>query len=84
MSGDEIRRELEAARADARWLAAEQQAWRERVGGLVERAHDAGLSVEEIAGSLGLSEKWTEHLERRARHRRHFRPGTSFYFFGEP
>lgn len=83
MSGDEIRRELEAARVDARRLAAEQQAWRERVGDLAERAHDAGLSVEEIAGSLGLSEKWTEHLERRASHRRRLQAGPGF-FFGRP
>jgi hypothetical protein len=83
MSADEIRRELELARADAKRLAAEQQAWRGRVADLVERAHDAGLSVDEIVDSLGLSAKWTAHLERRARRRRPFQAGPGFYF-GEP
>jgi hypothetical protein len=81
MSADEIRRELEAARADARRLAEQQQAWRAQVAELFDRAVDAGLSVEEIVASLGLSAKWTEHLERRRRRRP---PAGPSFFFGRP
>ena len=66
MAADEIRRELEAARAEARRLAGEQQAWRAHVSELYERARDAGIEREEILASLGLSGKWTEHQARRA------------------
>ena len=83
MSADEIRRELEAARADARRLAAEQQAWRTHVTQLFERAVEAGISVDEIVESLGLSGKWAEHLERRARRRVQFGAPPPF-FFGRP
>jgi hypothetical protein len=82
MSADEIRRELEAARAEARRLAAEQQAWRAHVSELFDRAVAAGLSVDEIIESLGLSGKWAEHLkEREARRARLM--GKPF-FFGNP
>ena len=83
MSADEIRRELEAARADAGRLAAEQQAWRVHVTQLFERAVAAGMSVDEIVESLGLSGKWAEHLERRARRRLQFVTRPPF-FFGQP
>jgi hypothetical protein len=80
VSADEIRRELAAARADARRLAAEQQAWRARVTELVERAHDAGLSLDEIVEELGLSGKWAEHLKAREVRRRRFEAGPGFFF----
>ena len=67
----EIRDELAAARVEARRLAAEQQAWREHVSALFERALDAGLTTDEIVDALGLSGKWTEHLRRREEQRRH-------------
>jgi len=83
VSADEIRRELESARADARRLAAEQQAWRAHVTELFDRAVAAGMSVEEIVESLGLSGKWAEHLERRTRRRLRFGTPPPF-FFGQP
>lgn len=82
MSADEIRAELEAARGEARRLAAEQQAWRTQVFALYERARDAGLSVDEIVDALGLSGKWAEHLQ--ARERRRMRLGAPPFFFGSP
>ena len=63
MGHDEIRSELEAARVEARRLAAEQQAWREHVNELFARARAAGLAVDEIVESLGLSAKWTAHQD---------------------
>jgi hypothetical protein len=82
VSADEIRRELESARADARRLAAEQQAWRAHVTELFDRAVAAGMSVDEIVESLGLSGKWAAHLERRAALRQRV-VGPAF-FFGAP
>jgi hypothetical protein len=76
VGADEIRRELEAARADARRLADEQQAWRAHVSELFERALAAGMSVDEIVESLGLSAKWTAH--RRERLARRF-PNLQFF-----
>ena len=65
MSADEIRKELQAARAEARRLAADQQSWRTHVSELYERARDAGIEREEILESLGLGVKWTEHQAKR-------------------
>lgn len=65
VAADEIRRELRSARAEARRLAAEQQAWRTHVSELYERARDAGIEREEILESLGLGVKWTEHQSKR-------------------
>lgn len=79
MSADEIRNELEAARAEARRLAAEQQAWRAGVSELFDRALAAGLSVDEVVDSLGLSGKWAEHEKARALRRAQVRP----FFFGQ-
>ena len=58
---DDIRTELEAARAEAVALAEEQHAWRERVAELFERAVAAGLQPAEIVELLGLSAKWELH-----------------------
>ncbi|HET8528646.1 MAG TPA: hypothetical protein VFL60_07040 [Gaiellaceae bacterium] len=82
MSADEIRGELEAARAEARRLAAEQQAWRSQVFALYERAREAGMTLDEIVEALGLSGKWAEHL--RARERRRMQIGAPKFFFGGP
>jgi hypothetical protein len=82
MSADGIRAELEAARAEARRLAAEQQAWRADVFALYERAREAGMSLDEIVDALGLSGKWAEHL--RARERRRMQLGAPTLFFGAP
>lgn len=82
MSGDEIRRELESARVEARRLAAEQQAWRTHVFELFERAREAGMPADEIVDALGLSAKWAEHL--RAREARRMRLGPPKFFFGGP
>lgn len=81
MSAEEIQGELEAARADARRLAEQQQEWRARVTELFDRAVAAGISVDEIVDSLGLGAKWAEHLERRAAMRRRFE-GPKFFFGG--
>lgn len=81
MSAEDIRRELESARTEARRLAAEQQEWRSHVGGLFERALAAGLSVDEIVESLGLGGKWTQHQQER-RHRRTLLDKP--FFFGAP
>lgn len=83
MSADGIRGELEAARVEARRLAAEQQAWREHVFGLFERARDAGMGVDEIVEALGLSGKWAEHLKRRAKGAM-MRIEDPRFFFGNP
>ena len=80
MSSDEIRSELEAARIEARRLAAEQQAWREHVFALFERARDAGLTTDEIVDALGLSGKWADHLRRREARRLHI--SSPPFFFG--
>jgi hypothetical protein len=83
MSADEIRRELGSARTEARRLAAEQQAWRVHVFQLFERAREAGMTVDEIVETLGLSGKWADHL--RARERRRMQLGTPpNFFFGGP
>ena len=82
MSNDEIRSELEAARSEARRLAAEQQAWREHVFALFERAHDAGLTTDEIVDALGLSGKWADHLHRREARRLYI--SSPPFFFGAP
>jgi hypothetical protein len=73
VSPDEIRRELESARIEARRLAEEQQAWRGHVSELFDRALAAGMSVDEIVDSLGLSAKWAQHLERRRARQVRFR-----------
>jgi hypothetical protein len=83
MTGDEIRRELESARVEARRLAAEQQAWRAHVFGLFESAREAGMTVDEIVEALGLSAKWAEHLQVRERRRMRFGTPPPF-FFGSP
>ena len=75
---DDIRAELAAAREDAARLAAEQQAWRRHVSDLFERAVAAGVPVEEIVDTLGLSAKWTEHRRERERLRERM------LFFGNP
>ena len=80
MAADEIRRELHAARAEARRLAGEQQAWRTHVSELYERARDAGIEREEILESLGLGAKWTEHQAKRSALRD--RLGESPFHFG--
>jgi hypothetical protein len=77
VAADEIRRELEAARGEARRIAAEQQDWREHVNGLFERARAAGLSVDEIVESLGLGAKWTSHRARQV-------TAHPFWFYGQP
>jgi len=82
VDSDEIRRELAAARVEARRLAAEQQVWREQVSVLFEQARDAGLSTDEIVEALGLSGKWAEHLRRREARRAHV--VTPQFFFGAP
>jgi hypothetical protein len=82
MGTDAIRSELEAARIEARRLASEQQAWREHVFALFERARDSGMTVDEIVEALGLSGKWAEHLKRRAR--RTMRIEDPRFFFGNP
>lgn len=82
MTNDEIRGELESARVEARRLAGEQQAWREHVFALFERARDAGLTTDEIVDALGLSGKWAEHLRRREARRMQL--GTPKFFFGGP
>jgi hypothetical protein len=79
---DEIRRELEAARVEARRLAAEQQAWRAHVTELFERAREAGLTTEEMVETLGLGGKWTEHQAKRAAQRA--RVETWPFLFGAP
>jgi hypothetical protein len=81
VGADEIRRELEAARADARRLADEQQAWRAHVAELFDRALAAGLTVEEIVESLGLSAKWTAHRRRRVARR--FTDLQQFFYYGQ-
>jgi hypothetical protein len=75
---DDILRDLAVARDDAARLAAEQQAWRERVAALFDRAVAAGLSVDEIVETLGLSAKWAEHQLRRSNLR------ARRLFFGNP
>jgi hypothetical protein len=84
MSADEIRRELAAARVEARRLAVEQQAWRTYVFELVERARESGMSVDEIVEALGLSGKWAEHLRAREQRRMQFRAGPQFFYGGPP
>ena len=74
----EIRAELAAAREDAARLAREQQAWRERVNELFDRAIAEGLSVDEVVETLGLSAKWAEHRHKRSRMRERM------FFFGAP
>ena len=82
MGSDGIRDELAAARVEARRLAAEQQAWREHVFALFERARDAGLTTDEIVEALGLSGKWADHLRRREARRLQVVSPT--FFFGSP
>jgi hypothetical protein len=48
---------------------------------LFDRAVAAGMSVDEIVESLGLSGKWAAHLERRAGFRRRV-VGPTFFFGG--
>jgi hypothetical protein len=81
VGSDDIRRELEAARADARRLAAEQQAWREHVFALFEEAREAGMTVDEIVDALGLSGKWADHLRRRELRRVRLEPPNFFFGF---
>jgi len=81
VGNDEIRQELEAARVEARRLAAEQQAWREHVFALFEAARDAGLTTDEIVDALGLSGKWAEHLRRREARRMRIEPPNFFFGF---
>jgi hypothetical protein len=52
---DDIRDRLVSARADAARLASEQQAWREHVAELFERALEAGMTPAEIVELLGLT-----------------------------
>jgi len=82
VGSDEIRNELATARVEARRLAAEQQAWREHVFVLFERARDAGLTTDEIVDALGLSGKWADHLRRREARRVQVVSPT--LFFGAP
>ena len=49
---------------------------------LFDRAVAAGMSVDEIVESLGLSGKWAAHLERRATLRQ--RVSRAAFFFGAP
>jgi hypothetical protein len=67
-----IRRELEAARAEARRLAAEQQAWRAHISELYERARLAGIPSDEIVDTLGLSVQWAKSRAAHDRLRRTF------------
>jgi len=60
---------LAAARGEAQKIAAGQQAWRDAVGLLLERADAAGVSVNEMANALGLSRQWTSHLRDEAKRR---------------
>lgn len=78
---DDILRRLGEAREDARRIADQQRAWRKQVGELVELGRAAGLTVEEMAGALGLSKSWTTRLRRRVRR---FPEGPSFFFPAEP
>jgi hypothetical protein len=81
---DEIRRELEAARVEARRLAADQQAWRTHVSELFERGRAAGLTTEEMVEGLGLGGKWTEHQAKRAAMRARLVSPPWPFLFGAP
>lgn len=72
MDAEPIRRELEVARAEARRLAAEQQAWRAHISDLYERARLAGIPAEEIVDTLGLSVQWAKSRSAHERLRRTF------------
>jgi hypothetical protein len=84
MSADDIRRDLNAARIEARRLASEQQAWRAHVSELFERGREAGLSTEELVEALGLAGKWTEHQANRAALKARIVSNPWPFLFGEP
>lgn len=80
---DDIGAELQAARVEARRLAAEQQAWRAHVSDLFERGRAAGLTTEELVDALGLGGKWTEHQAKRAARRVRIERTPWPFHFGE-
>jgi hypothetical protein len=53
-------------RAAAERAAEEQRRWRADVQALLERGRAVGLSVADMAGALGISRQWTNHLTKRA------------------